>query len=419
MKKLFTLAMLAVVFTFAACTDETEPAPVNPIETENEVVSGAITANTTWTADNMYELASKVVVEDGITLTIEAGTIIKGRTGVGSLATGLIVAKGGKLMAVGTSAKPIIFTSIEDNIEIGQLMGSNLTSEDVEKWGGLIMLGKAPISAENGDTESQIEGIPASDAFGAYGGDIANDNSGTLKYVSVRHGGALIGDGNEINGITLGGVGSGTIMDYIEVYATLDDGIEFFGGTVNVSNLIISHQQDDGIDIDMNYSGIITNFLVQHGGNSTDEGLEIDGPEGSTNTTGLFTLKNGMVKSLGGADGGTPADLKSKAQGTIDNVIFSGYAAGDDLLKIRASYQNDCADAKADAFTYLIDANATLKLIESNFEGVKVYTKVDGCSVPNADQTAAEAVSTPSTSAAGANTTVFANWTAASIAGDL
>ncbi|MCF6361650.1 MAG: hypothetical protein L3J29_12920 [Cyclobacteriaceae bacterium] len=418
MKKLFTLVMLAGIFTFAACTTENEPSP-EVLTSENEVISGAITANATWTADNIYELASKVVVEDGITLTIEAGTIIKGRTGVGSLATGLIIARGGKLIAEGTAAKPIIFTSIEDNIKIGQLMGSNLTSEDVEKWGGLIMLGKAPISAENGDTESQIEGIPASDTFGAYGGDVANDNSGSLKYVSVRHGGALIGDGNEINGITLGGVGNGTIMDFIEVYATLDDGIEFFGGTVNVTNVIISHQQDDGIDIDMNYAGTITNFLVQHGGNSTDEGLEIDGPEGSTNTAGLFTLKNGTVKSLGGADGGTPADLKSNAQGVIDNVIFSGYAVGDDLLKIRASYQNNCADAKTDAFTHLTDVTATLKILNANFGGVSVYTKVDGCSVSTTDQTAAEQVAIPSVNAIGADISVFVDWTAASISGEL
>ncbi len=418
MKKIFTLIALAGLATFTACTEETL-APVTPVESENEVVLGAITTNATWTADNIYELASKIVIEDGVTLTIEAGTLIKGRTGTGSLATGLIVARGGKLMAEGTAAKPIIFTSVEDNIKIGELMGSNLTNEDVEKWGGLIILGKAPISAENGDTESQIEGIPASDTFGTYGGDIANDNSGTVKYVSVRHGGALIGDGNEINGITLGGVGSGTTLDYIEVYATLDDGIEFFGGTVNVSNLIISFQQDDGIDMDQNYAGTITNFVVQHGGNSTDEGLEIDGPEGSTNTGGMFTLINGSVMSVGGSDAGTPADLKSKAQGIIENVVFSGYAAGDDLIKIRASYQNNCADAKTDAFTHLTDVNPTLQLVTTEFVDVEVYTKVDGCSVPATDQTASEEATTPSNSATGANAAAFADWTVASITGSL
>lgn len=375
MKKIFTIIALVGIVTMTACTEDT-PAPANPIETENEVISGLITSNTTWTSDKIYELASKVIVEDGVTLTIEAGTIIKGRTGTGSLASGLIVARGGKLMAEGTVTQPIIFTSIEDNIEIGEFMGSNLSDEDVEKWGGLIVLGKAPISAENGDTESQIEGIPASETYGAYGGTMINDNSGILKYISIRHGGALIGDGNEINGITLGGVGNGTIMDFIEVFATLDDGIEFFGGTVNVSNLIISHQQDDGIDIDQNYAGTVTNFVVQHGGNSTDEGLEIDGPEGSTHTSGLFTLKNGSVRSMGGSVTGTPADLKSKAQGTIENVVFSGYPVGDNLIKIRASYQNGCLDAKTDAFTHLMDASATLQLVTTEFVGVEVYTKV-------------------------------------------
>jgi len=385
----------------------------------NEVVSVSITADATWTADRIWELASKVVIEDGVTLTIEPGTIVKGRTGTGSLATALIIARGGKLMAQGTANKPIIFTTIEDNIEVGQLMGTNLTEEDVEMWGGLVILGKAPISAENGDTEAQIEGIPADEPFGTYGGSLSDDNSGTITYVSVRHGGALIGEGNEINGITLGGVGSGTTMDHIEVYATLDDGIEFFGGTVNLTNVIISYQQDDGLDIDQNYSGTVTNFLVQHGGISTDEGLEIDGPEGTTNVDGLFTLKNGIVRSLGGTDVGTPADLKSKAQGTIDNVTFMDYPSGDELIKIRASYNDADCSAKEDAFTHFTDATPTLNLMTSNFAGVTVYTKSTVCTVSDADQTAANNAASPSGSAAGADTSEFENWTIASLLGIL
>ena len=391
----------------------------------NEVVSGELSANQTWTADRIWELAAKVIVPNGVTLTIEPGTIIKGRAGTGSLATALIVAQGGKIMASGTAAAPIIFTSIEDNIEVGQLSGTNLTFEDKEKWGGLIMLGKAPISAENGDTEAQIEGIPAEETYGLYGGSDAADNSGTLKYVSIRHGGALIGEGNEINGLTLGGVGTGTTIDYLEVFATMDDGIEFFGGTVNVTNAIVSYQGDDGVDIDQNYAGTVDNFVVMHGGTDTDEGLEIDGPEGTTHTDGLFTLKNGMIKSLGGDVTGTPADLKSSAQGTLDNVVFSSYVVGKDLVKIRASYINDCVDAKTDAFTHFTDAPATLEVINSNLVGVSVYTKsvaADGittCTVNAGDQTAAEDALTVDANATGADATVFANWTAASIAGIL
>ncbi|MEN8250239.1 MAG: hypothetical protein ABFS32_15000 [Bacteroidota bacterium] len=400
----------------ATATVEVTTTPPPPA---NEVVSGAITSNTTWTSDRIWELASKVVVEDGATLTIEPGTIVKGRTGAGSLATALIVARGGMIDAQGTAAAPIIFTSIEDNIEVGELAGTNLTEEDKDKWGGVIILGKAPISAENGDTETQIEGIPPEDTFGLYGGSDATDNSGTMKYVSIRHGGAEIGAGNEINGLTLGGVGNGTTLDHIEIFATLDDGIEFFGGTVNVTNLIISYQGDDGVDIDQNYSGTVDNFMVLHGGSDTDEGLEIDGPEGSTYTDGKFTLTNGTVMTLGGADEGTPADLKSKAQGTIDNVIFSAYSSGN--LKIRASYQNDCADAKTDAYTHLIAGD--LALITSKFDGVSVYTKsvaADGttsCSVKAADQTAAEGAAVSSDSATGASSSEFDNWTLASIKG--
>jgi hypothetical protein len=417
MKKLSNVLLVAVLVLVITSCDNGGGLQILPkATTENEVVSGTITENTTWTAENIYELASKVVVEDGVILTIEPGTIIKGRTGSGSLATALLIARGGKIFAEGTADKPIIFTSVEDNIEVGKMAGTNLSSDDKDKWGGLIILGKAPISAENGDTETQIEGIPPEDSFGLYGGNIANDNSGTLKYVSIRHGGAEIGAGNEINGLTLGGVGSGTTIDHIEIFATLDDGVEFFGGTVNITNLMVSYQGDDGIDIDQNYAGTVTNFVVMHGGTDTDEGLEIDGPEGSTNVNGLFTLKNGSVMSLGGADGGSPADLKSKAQGTIENVVFSGYASGDDLIKVRASYNDTDCTAKTDAYTHLTTASATLKLMNSKFAGVKVYTKSTTCTVSDNEQISAARVATAA-NATGANTTEFANWTLASISG--
>jgi hypothetical protein len=418
MKKLWNLMLAASVFVVAtSCNNNSGIQPLPQITSQNEVVSGGITENTTWTADKIYELANKVVITDGVTLTIEPGTIIKGRTGSGSLATALLVARGGKILAEGTAVKPIIFTSIEDNIKIAQRAGSNLTKDDKDRWGGLIILGKAPISAENGDTETQIEGIPAEDSFGLYGGAIANDNSGVLRYVSIRHGGAEIGAGNEINGLTLGGVGSGTTIDHVEVYATLDDGVEFFGGTVNVSNLIVSYQGDDGVDIDQNYAGTVTNFMVMHGGTDTDEGLEIDGPEGSTNTAGLFTLINGSVISLGGADGGSPADLKSKAQGTIDNVVFSGYAIGDDIIKLRASYNSADCSGKTDAFSHFTDATPTLQLIDSKFNGMTVYTKSTTCQVSAGDQQAAAAIALSSDNARGADSTEFADWTIASLTG--
>lgn len=379
------------------------PETTNPA-VPNQVVSGSITANTTWTADKIYELAGKVVVESGATLTIQAGTIIKGREGNGTLASALVIAKGGKINANGSTSAPIIFTSVLDNIKVGEIAGTNLTEDDYGLWGGVIVLGNAPISAANGDVVAQIEGIPTSDSFGAYGGSDANDNSGIINYVSIRHGGALIGEGNEINGLTLGGVGSGTTITNVEIIANLDDGIEFFGGTVNVSNVLVGFQGDDGLDIDQNYSGTITNFLVINNSNS-DKGLEIDGPEGSTNVNGMFSLVNGICKVYG-TTGYSTCDFKDKAQGTLTNVKIG-------TAKIRASYQNECVDPKSDAFTRLTASVPTLKFIGSEFSGVTVYTSSKNssdtaCPVQSADQPAAEAAMTSTIATGG---TANYSWT--------
>jgi hypothetical protein len=393
----------------ASCTFD----PV--VTTTNEVKTGSISVDETWTADNIYELQGKVVVRDGATLTIEPGTIIKGQEGTGTNATALVIAQGAKINAVGTPTQPIIFTSVLDNIAIGQISGSNLGESDQGLWGGILVLGNAPISAADGDALSQIEGIPVTSTYGAFGGSDAADNSGTMSYISIRHGGALIGAGNEINGLTLGGVGSGTTISYIEVVSNLDDGIEFFGGTVDVSNVIVGFQGDDGIDIDMNYSGTISNFLVVNGTNS-DKGLEVDGPEGSTYTNGLFTLLNGNVTLYGG--GYAPVDFKSKAQGTVNNVKMG-------VAKIRASYQNDCADAKTDAFTYLTNGSPTLIFTGSEFSSTLVYTASMDDAALNlcttnipADQIAADAAMTSGT-ASGATTSVFNGWTWLSVNGKM
>ena len=375
--------------------------------------SGTITADETWTADNIYILSGKVVVDNGATLTIMPGTIVKGAEGTGANASALVIAQGAKISACGTATQPIIFTSVLDNITVGQLTGTNLDETDQGKWGGILVLGNAPISAADGDVLSQVEGIPVTDTYGAFGGSDAADNSGSMCYVSIRHGGALIGAGNEINGLTLGGVGTGTSISNIEVVANLDDGIEFFGGTVNVTNVMIGFQGDDGVDIDMNYAGTVDNFVVINGTNS-DEALEVDGPEGSTYTTGMFTLNNGTVYTYGGtvANG----DFKSKAQGTVNNVSLG-------TAKIRASYQNNCMDPKTDSYTHLTDASPTLSFTSTAFTAVSVYTAsqddagVNSCTVFPADQTAAESVMTSGT-ASGATTSGF-GWTWTSIKGKL
>lgn len=385
----------------------------------NVVLAGLISEDSTLTADRIWELQGRVIIDEGTKLTIEPGTIIKGREGALTNASALIISRGATIMAEGTADNPIIFTSILDNIKVGEKMGTNLDELENEKWGGLIVLGKAPISAGDGDTESSIEGLPADEPFAKYGGDIPTDNSGIIKYVSIRHGGISIGAGNEINGLTLGGVGSETTIENIEIYATLDDGIEFFGGTVNVTNALVAWQGDDGVDIDQNYAGTVDNFVVTHGaGVGTDEGLEVDGPEGSTHTDGLFTLKNGTIINDGVE--GSAGDFKSLAQGTVENVTFSGYTTAN--IKIRASYSNNCMDGKTDSFTHLTQATPTLVFTGSDFDGSAVYTdsKADDgtttCTVSQAEKDAAAAKMTPDDTATGADTSVF-DWTAAKMSG--
>jgi hypothetical protein len=212
-----------------------------------------------WTADHTYLLDGRVFVNDGAVLHIEAGTVIKGKPGTGENASALIVARGGKIYAEGTADRPIIFTAEADDITNPSDLAYDLNGQ----WGGVIILGKARINRPAG--EFNIEGIPTSEPRGMYGGTDDDDNSGVLRYVSIRHGGAEIGEGNEINGLTLGGVGRGTTIDHIEVLSNFDDGFEWFGGTVNCKYLIAAFCGDDGIDFDEGYRGKLQYvFVLQH-----------------------------------------------------------------------------------------------------------------------------------------------------------
>lgn len=342
MKKLiFTLLITSSLFLTGCFKDDNTPIVIEETtiyqtggdtgtDTKTEVVvkAGGIALDETWTSDKIYVLDRKVVVQDGVTLTIEAGTIIKGRAGTGSLASALIIARGGKIDAQGTASSPIIFTSESDNIDAGETAGTNLNVNNRGLWGGLIILGYAPCSLKGDVEETQIEGIPADDTFGLYGGNDPTDNSGIIKYVSIRHGGALIGEGNEINGLTLGGIGSGTVIDNVEIVANVDDGVEFFGGTVNPTNLLVWGQGDDGLDIDQAYSGTIDNAVVVLG-DASDHAMEIDGGEGTAEAA--FTMKNITLFGNLTTSGGEYADLRSKAQGTIENVFAKGFKADSDV----------------------------------------------------------------------------------------
>jgi hypothetical protein len=240
----------------------------------------------------------------------------------------LIVARGGKIMANGTAANPIVFTAEADNIAIGQKFGTNLGPNDNSLWGGVLILGKAKGSFNGDVSEFQIEGIPASDTNGLYGGNDDTDNSGIFRYVSIRHGGAEIGAGNEINGLSLGCVGNGTTIDHIEIVGNKDDGIEFFGGAVNPSELLVYSCADDGLDIDQAYHGTITNSMVIEGDNS-DHAFEIDGGEGSYEAG--FTVDNVTLIGNTTTAKGEYADFRDGAMGTIGNIYAYGFKDSSDV----------------------------------------------------------------------------------------
>ncbi len=424
MKKL-NFRILAMIFaafvmsaTLVSCDDDDDENDDPDPEPETEfTVSSNITENTTWETGNTYILTDRIAVEDGATLTIEPGVVVKGQAGTGANATALLIARGGKLMAEGTADSPIIFTSVADEIEPGQIASPNLDPDLNGLWGGLLILGKAPISA---DAEAvQIEGVPPSDQTGLYGGTDAADNSGVIKYVSVRHGGANIGEGNEINGITLGGVGTGTEVHHLEVVANQDDGIECFGGTVDVSNALVWNQGDDAFDMDQAYSGTIDNFIYV-GGSTSDHGMELDGPEGSA--TGSYTLKNGTLVGWndGGVDGGEYADLRDGVLCEIMDCYFTNFSessdfefdAGDndDNDAIRQNYLNGDVVLSGLEFnvSHLSGGNMTIEdIFVDKFNGGNVFEEqAPGASI----------VTSPSV---GADASVFSGWSWAENAGGL
>lgn len=291
---------MAVSALFVSCSSDDDNGGGGDGDGDGDASTIIVSENITsqdevWETGKTYVLAGRIAVVSGAKLTIQPGVVVKGQAGTGANATALLVAKGGTINAAGEPNMPIIFTSVADEITPEQVAQGNFVSPNLEPttnglWGGVIVLGNAKISASAASV--QIEGIPSSDTNGLYGGDNDADNSGVLKYISIRHGGANIGEGNEINGLTLGGVGSGTTIDNIEIVGNQDDGIEWFGGKVNVSNAVVWNCGDDGIDTDQSWSGTLNNFAVLSVGGHA---FELDGPEGSA-MYGIHTIKNGFIR---------------------------------------------------------------------------------------------------------------------------
>lgn len=316
-----------IVFVFTATDEDGDEATVTHVLSVGEapevpseiVVTDNISGDVTWSKATTYILGGRITVLPDATLTIEPGTVIKGQAGAGANSTVLLVARGGILIADGTAEEPIIFTSVADEIVSGQINSPNLDPDVNGLWGGLIVLGSAPIAAS--DTEIQIEGIPTEDENGLYGGTNAADSSGVIRYVSVRHGGTLIGSGNEINGITFGGVGSGTIVENVEVVANQDDGIEWFGGDVDVTNALIWNAGDDGLDSDQDWNGTCENFIIVSPQGSA---FELDGPEGGVEKRGFHSFNNGIVYA--GDDIDHLVDWDANTNAVLTNIYFYGWS---------------------------------------------------------------------------------------------
>lgn len=257
-------------------------------------VNANLTADATWTKNNTYIIDGRVFVTNNATLTIQPGTVIKAKPRAAQDASALVIARGAKINAAGTAQEPIIFTAEADSLN------GNLGQNDRGLWGGVVLLGRARTNTASGT--GNIEGIPTTEPLGIYGGTDDADNSGVMRYISIRHAGSLLGPNNELNGLTMGAVGSGTTIEYIEVFANADDGFEWFGGTVNCKYLVSAFNDDDGFDWDEGYRGKLQFLFLLQDPQVGNQAFESDG-------------------------GTTPEDGQPYAMPTIYNVTAIGSGA--------------------------------------------------------------------------------------------
>ncbi len=294
------------------------PSTNDPGDDAAEVeVSGEIDEDQTWTADKTYLLqgTSPVFVVGNHTLTIEPGTVIKGA----GLGTALVVTRGSRLVANGTADAPIVFTS-------GVIPGLRNPGD----WGGVVLLGSAPLNFASGT----IEGIAADDTRGAYGGPAAGEGDatsdcGSLKYVRIEFAGYQYSVDNELNGLTLGGCGNKTVIDYVQVHRGFDDGIEFFGGTVDIKHVVITNSTDDALDWDRGWTGRGQFIIVRTDPNVSDSAIEADNRDGANSALPRSNPTLSNLTLIG--DEGTPSPGVVLRRGTfasIQNAIVMGFAGG-------------------------------------------------------------------------------------------
>lgn len=337
-----------------------------------ELVNGAA-----FTCANTYILDKKIYIPSGQTLTIEPGTVIKGATAATpSEATALVIERGGRIIANGTESCPIVFTAQADP------MDGTYPISNKGMWGGVVVLGKAHNNltlAANGPFTvgtagklavanglGTVEGFQTSnpqDQFGANltAGETFNndDNSGILRYVSIRHSGAILALGGEINGLTLASVGRGTTVEHIEIVSCADDNIEIFGGTVNLKYCTTLFGNDDMFDWDLGWTGK-GQFLFGMKSDNTfsadsDNGFEMDNDDQKSNNTPYShpVIYNstliGNSKVTLNTDNSAMAGINAKefTQGEIYNSIFANFKNGFNLQKSISGTRSYAAGGEA------------------------------------------------------------------------
>ena len=312
--KSYSLALIAGMSVLTACSSDDNNDNGgngnngNGNEIENgTTLKGTITSDVTLTAGSTYKLSGEYIVEDGATLNIEAG--VKIISIYDDIVDYILVKQGGKINAVGTSSAPIVMTS---------------EKEEPGAWGGIHICGKAHTNAEGGKGSSEIGGA-------TYGGNDDADNSGTLKYVRVEYSGYAFDSEHEANGITFYGVGNGTTVEYCQAYKGSDDGFEFFGGSVNVSNLVSVSCSDDSFDGTEGWNGTATNLVAYQEAEETlgydcDCLIEADNNENNYAATPVAhpVLKNLILVGNNSAAGNRGIRLRRGTQVEIDGAKVCG-----------------------------------------------------------------------------------------------
>lgn len=311
------LATLTAAVALVACGDDRArpaatpaPGPATPSATGPLVVRGTIEADTTWAADREVLLEGAVFVAEGATLTIEPGTRVYGDSATNGA---LVIARGARLLAEGTREAPIVMTS--DQPEGQRARGD---------WGGLIINGAAPLNIPGGVAEGEGD-------TGEYGGDAEDDDSGVLRYVRVEFAGTEFSPDNELNGIAFQGVGDRTEVDYVQVHFNKDDGVEFFGGTVNAKHVVCTGIADDSFDWTDGWRGKGQFWIAQQRGDDADQGIEADNNGENNDLTPVShpTLFNLTLIGDPDSDQGDESDigilLREGTRATIANSIVMGF----------------------------------------------------------------------------------------------